>query len=307
MAARIEDYALIGDCETAALVDNCGSIDWLCWPHFSSEACFAARVGTEDHGSGRPRPADGEWTTTRRYRDHTLILETTFKHAEGVVKLIDFMPIRERFSDVVRIVEGIEGSVPMQMELRLRFDYGRTVPWVPRVSDGVRAIAGPNLAVLHTSVTVRGENLTTLANFTVNKGERHWFRLTYGTSYEDDPVRIDAEQALRDTENFWVPWAGQLKYEGKYRDIVERSLIALKAMTFRPTGGVVAAMTTSLPEAVGGVRNWDYRFCWLRDTTFTLYALLTLGYEAEARQWRGGGGGGGGGGAGAGGDMVRGA
>ena len=286
MAARIEDYALIGDCETAALVDNCGSIDWLCWPHFSSEACFAALLGTEEHGYWRIRPADGEWTTTRRYRDHTLILETTFKHAEGVVKLIDFMPIRERFSDVVRIVEGIEGSVPMQMELRLRFDYGRTVPWVTRVSDGVRAIAGPNLAVLHTSVTVRGENLTTLANFTVNKGERHWFTLTYGTSYEDDPVRIDAEQALRDTENFWVPWAGQLKYEGKYRDIVERSLIALKAMTFRPTGGVVAAMTTSLPEAVGGVRNWDYRFCWLRDTTFTLLALTNGGYYKEATAWQ---------------------
>jgi len=286
MAARIEDYALIGDSETAALVDNCGSIDWLCWPNFSSEACFAALLGTEENGYWRIRPADGAWTTARRYSDHTLILETTFQHPGGVVKLIDFMPIRERFSDVVRIVEGIEGTVPMQMELRLRFDYGRTVPWVTRISDGVRAIAGPNLAVLHSSVEVRGENLTTVADFKVSQGGRYWFTLTYGFSHEDDPARIDAEQALKDTEDFWIPWAGQLNYQGKYRDIVERSLIILKAMTFRPTGGVVAAMTTSLPESIGGVRNWDYRYCWLRDTTFTLLALTNGGYYREATAWQ---------------------
>ncbi len=286
MAARIEDYALIGDSETAALVDNCGSIDWLCWPNFSSEACFAALLGTGENGYWRIRPADGAWTTARRYSDHTLILETTFQHPGGVVKLIDFMPIRERFSDVVRIVEGIEGTVPMQMELRLRFDYGRTVPWVTRISDGVRAIAGPNLAVLHSSVEVRGENLTTVADFKVSQGGRYWFTLTYGFSHEDDPARIDAEQALKDTEDFWIPWAGQLNYQGKYRDIVERSLIILKAMTFRPTGGVVAAMTTSLPESIGGVRNWDYRYCWLRDTTFTLLALTNGGYYREATAWQ---------------------
>ncbi len=286
MAARIEDYALIGDCETGALVDNRGSIDWLCWPNFASEACFAALLGTEDNGYWRISPADGEWTTTRRYRDHTLILETVFHHPDGVVKLIDFMPIRERYSDVVRIVEGVEGKVPMQMELRLRFDYGRTVPWVTRISDGVRAVAGPNLAVLHSSVPVHGENLTTLAEFTVTPNVRISFTMTYGISFEDDPARIDAEQALRDTEDFWVHWASQLNYSGKYRDSVERSLIALKALTFRPTGGVVAAVTTSLPENIGGVRNWDYRYCWLRDTTFTLLALANGGYYREAAAWQ---------------------
>jgi GH15 family glucan-1,4-alpha-glucosidase len=286
MAARIEDYALIGDCETAALVDNRGIIDWLCWPSFSSEACFAALLGTQDNGFWCICPAQGEWTTTRCYRDHTLILETTFHHADGVVKLIDFMPIRERFSDVVRIVQGVEGSVPMHMDLRLRFDYGRTVPWVTRIPDGMRAVAGPNLAILHSSVPVRGENLTTIADFTVTRGTRAWFTLTYGASHEDDPAPIDHARALIDTENFWVPWAGQLKYEGKYRSIVERSLISLKALTFRPTGGVVAAATTSLPEAIGGVRNWDYRHCWLRDTTFTLLALANGGYYKEAAAWQ---------------------
>jgi GH15 family glucan-1,4-alpha-glucosidase len=286
MPAKIEDYALIGDCETAALVDNRGSIDWLCWPNFASEACFAALLGGAENGSWRIQPSDAEWRTTRRYQDHTLILETTFHHADGIVRLIDFMPIRERFSDVVRIVEGIEGSVPMQMELKLRFDYGRTVPWVTRIDDGVRAVAGPNLAILHSSVPVHGENLATVAEFSVSKGERRWFTLTYGRSFQPDPDPIDAEQALRDTENFWGPWAKKLIYTGKYRDIVERSLIVLKAMTFRPTGGVVAAVTTSLPESIGGVRNWDYRYCWLRDTTFTLLALANAGYYEEAAAWQ---------------------
>jgi GH15 family glucan-1,4-alpha-glucosidase len=286
MAARIEDYALIGDCETAALVDKRGCIDWLCWPDFASEACFAAMLGTEDNGYWWIRPCDGEWKTTRRYRDHTLILETTFEHADGVVRLIDFMPIREKHSDVVRIVEGVKGSVCMRMDLALRFDYGRTVPWVTRIEDGVRAVAGPNLAMLHASVPVRGENLTTIAEFSVREGDRIWFTLTYGESHQADPDPIDAEQALKDTENFWIPWAGKLQYQGKYRDIVERSLVTLKAMTFRPTGGVVAAMTSSLPEFIGGVRNWDYRFCWLRDTTFTLLALTAGGYDDEAAAWQ---------------------
>ncbi len=286
MAARIEDYALIGDCETAALVDNRGSIDWLCWPDFASEACFASLLGSEENGFWRICPCEGEWKTTRCYREHTLILETTFHHADGVVQLIDFMPIRERHSDVVRFVEGVEGSVPMRMELKLRFDYGRTVPWVTGIEDGIRAVAGPNLAMLHASVPVRGENLATVADFTVGKGERTWFTLTYGESFRRDPVRIDPEQALEDTEKFWTKWAGKLRYNGKYRDLVERSLITLKALTFRPTGGIVAAATSSLPERIGGVRNWDYRYCWLRDTTFTLLALTGNGYYDEATAWQ---------------------
>jgi GH15 family glucan-1,4-alpha-glucosidase len=286
MAARIEDYALIGDCEAAALVDRNGSIDWLCWPDFSSEACFAALLGTEDNGSWRIYPASGEWKTTRRYRDHTLILETTFETAQGAFRLVDFMPIREKFSDVVRFVEGVRGEVPVRMELVLRFDYGRAVPWVTRIDDGVRAIAGPNLAVMHSSIPVRGEDLKTVADFNIAAGERVWFTLTYGESFHPDPDPIDPEQALSDTQNFWQDWTSRLQYQGQYRGIVERSLIALKAMTFRPSGGVVAAVTSSLPEALGGVRNWDYRFCWLRDTTFTLLALTNAGYYDEAEAWQ---------------------
>jgi GH15 family glucan-1,4-alpha-glucosidase len=286
MPARIEDYALIGDCETAALVDHRGCIDWLCWPDFASEACFAALLGSEENGYWWIRPDDGEWKTTRCYREHTLILETTFEHSGGTVRLVDFMPIRERYSDVVRIVEGVSGTVRMRMDLTLRFDYGRTVPWVTRVSGGVRGIAGPNLAVLHASVPVHGEDLKTVAEFEVSAGERVWFTLTYGKSHHPDPDPIDAGQALEDAAKFWSAWAGQLQYEGKYRDIVERSLITLKAMTFRPTGGVVAAITTSLPESIGGVRNWDYRYCWLRDTTFTLLALTAGGYFDEAAAWQ---------------------
>jgi GH15 family glucan-1,4-alpha-glucosidase len=286
MAAKIEDYALLGDCETAALVDRSGSIDWLCWPSFSSEACFCALLGNEDNGYWRTSPADGQCTSTRKYRDHTLILETIFENDEGAVKLIDLMPIRERHSDVVRIVEGVRGKLPMRMELALRFDYGRTVPWVTALKDGVRAIAGPNLVMFHASVPVHGENLKTVADFTVEAGERVWFTLTYGSSYERDPKPIDAHQAEKDTEKFWAKWTSKLKYQGKYRDAVERSLITLKAMTYRPTGGLVAAMTTSLPERIGGVRNWDYRYCWLRDTTFSLLALVNAGYNDEATAWQ---------------------
>jgi GH15 family glucan-1,4-alpha-glucosidase len=286
MAARIEDYALIGDCETAALVDNNGSIDWLCWPNFSSEACFAALLGTEDNGYWKISPAEGEWKTTRKYRNHTLILETTFEHAAGAFRLIDFMPIREKWSDVVRIVEGIRGEVPLRMELALRFDYGRTVPWVTRIEDGVRAIAGPNLAMLHSSIEVRGENLKTVAEFTVKEDERAWFTLTYGASYRSEPEPLSAADALEDAEHFWLEWTDRLQYSGEYREIVERSLMTLKAMTFRPTGGIVAAVTTSVPEAIGGVRNWDYRYCWLRDTTFTLLALANGGYFDEATAWQ---------------------
>lgn len=286
MPAKIEDYAMIGDCETAALVDASGSIDWLCWPDFSSEACFAALLGTGDNGYWKIAPKGGECNASRTYREHTLILETTFELADGAVRLIDFMPVRGKNSDVVRIVEGIRGSVDVRMELALRFDYGRTVPWVTRIEDGVRAVAGPNLAMLHCSVPVHGENLKTVAEFTVKEGERAWFTLTYGFSHLADPRPIDFKQALADTENFWRHWCARLKYEGKYREAVERSLITLKAMTFRPTGGVVAAVTTSLPEAIGGERNWDYRYCWLRDTTFTLLALANGGYFDEAAAWQ---------------------
>ncbi len=286
MASKIEDYGLIGDCETAALVDKNGSIDWLCWPSFSSEACIASLIGTDDNGYWKICPAEGEWKTTRQYREGTLVLETTFEHADGSFCLIDFMPIRERFSDVVRIVEGISGMSSVRMELALRFDYGRTIPWVTRIDDGIRAVAGPNLAVLHSSTPVRGENLKTVADFSVTPGERIWFTLTYGTSFHPDPEPIEAEQALRHAEAFWTGWNSRLTYKGKYRDAIQRSLMTLKAMTFRPTGGVVAAVTTSLPESIGGVRNWDYRYCWLRDTTFTLLALTNGGYFDEASAWQ---------------------
>jgi len=286
MAARIEDYALIGDMETAALVDRKGSIDWLCWPVFSSAACFAALLGTKENGRWQIAPAEGEFTTTRRYRDHTLILETRFDQPGGSIRLIDFMPPRGVHSDIVRVVEGVSGSVAVRMELALRFDYGRTVPWVTSISDGVRAVAGPNLAVLHASVPVYGENLKTMADFTVRKGERVWFTLTYGPSHEPDPKQIDFHRALEISTRDWRRWSSRLQYKGKYRDEVERSLITLKALTFRPTGGVVAAPTTSLPEHIGGTRNWDYRYCWLRDTTFTLLALMNAGYFKEAEAWQ---------------------
>jgi GH15 family glucan-1,4-alpha-glucosidase len=286
MAATIEDYALIGDMEAAALVDRNGSIDWLCWPDFSSEACFAALLGTEDNGYWKIAPMGGEWTSSRRYREHTLILETTFRDAGGTVRLIDFMPPRGVHSDVVRVVEGVRGSLRLRMELALRYDYGRTVPWVTAIRDGIRAVAGPNLAVLHASIPVHGENLKTVADFEVRKGMCVWFTLTHGDSYMPDPKRINALRALEDSERIWKRWASHLRFKSKYRDAVERSLITLKALTFRPTGGIVAAPTCSLPEAIGGVRNWDYRYCWLRDTTFTLLALANAGYVDEAAAWQ---------------------
>jgi GH15 family glucan-1,4-alpha-glucosidase len=286
MPARIEDYALIGDCETAALVDKTGSIDWLCWPSFSSQACFAALLGSEENGYWKITPRSEGYTVSRCYRDHTLILETTFEHEDGAIRLIDFMPIRGTNSDVVRIVEGVRGTLAVRMELCLRFDYGRTVPWVTRIEDGVRAVAGPNLTVLHSSVSVRGENLKTVAEFGVSEGERVWFTLTYGESHLDEPKPIDHARALEDTQHFWERWSARLKYEGEYREAVERSLITLKALTYRPTGGIVAAVTSSLPEQLGGQRNWDYRYCWLRDTTFTLLALANAGYYDEAVAWQ---------------------
>ena len=286
MATRIEDYALIGDMETAALVNKEGGIDWLCWPVFSSAACFAALLGTEENGYWRIAPSETGYSVSRRYRDHTLVLETTFEQPGGAMRLVDFMPPRGRHSDVVRIVECVRGSISVRMELALRFDYGRTVPWVTGIKDGIRAVAGPNLTILHASVPVHGENLKTVAEFTLHRGERAWFTLTYGASYEPDPAPIDFRRALNDSLRIWRKWSGRLKYKGKYRDAVERSLITLKALSFRPSGGIVAAPTTSLPEQVGGTRNWDYRYCWLRDTTFTLLALMSAGYYDEAAGWQ---------------------
>ncbi len=286
MAAKIEDYALIGDMESAALVDRNGSIDWLCWPNFSSAACFAALLGSEENGRWQIAPAEGKFTATRRYAVHTLVLETIFEQDGGAVKLTDFMPPKGKYSDVVRMVQCLRGTVSMRMELVLRFDYGRTVPWVTGTSDGVRAVAGPNLAILHASVPVHGENLKTVAEFTLRKGERAWFTLTYGASYEPDPKPIDAGRALSISLRIWRNWSRRLKYTGNYRDAVERSLITLKALTYRPSGGIVASPTTSLPERIGGTRNWDYRYCWLRDTTFTLLALMNAGYFKEAEAWQ---------------------
>ena len=286
MSALIEDYALIGDCETAALVSRHGSIDWLCLPHFASPACFAALLGTEDDGHWSIAPKE-KARCTRRYLDHTLVVETTFETDGGCAVLLDFMPLRNGSPHLARIVRGIRGSVAMCMELVLRFDYGRSVPWVTRLQDGkLRAIAGPDMTVLNTSVPLRGENLKTLSEFTVGAGESLTFVLTYGTSYDELPEPIDPEKALHETIGFWEEWASRAKLHGEYADAVERSLITLKALTYRHTGGIVAAPTTSLPEQSGGPRNWDYRYCWLRDATATLLALMNAGYFEEACAWR---------------------
>ncbi len=283
---RIENYALIGDCETAALVSKNGSIDWLCWPRFSSGACFAALVGVPENGFWKMAPAAENRSVHRKYLPHTLVLETTFELAEGVVQILDFMPQRERHSALVRIVRGLRGKVTMRMDLALRFDYGRTVPWVTKINNGIRAIAGPDMVQLHTTVPLRGEKLTTVSDFTVAEGESISFTLMYGASYEAHPNAIDAEKALQDTVEFWEAWCSTNIYRGEYADAVERSLITLKALTYKPTGGVVAAATTSLPEMLGGTRNWDYRYCWLRDTAFTLLVLMNAGYRQEAIAWK---------------------
>jgi GH15 family glucan-1,4-alpha-glucosidase len=284
--APIESYALIGDCETAALVGLDGSIDWLCWPDFSSDACFARLLGSKENGRWLLAPVAEEIKTTRKYREHTLILETTFETADFAVMIIDFMPIRGANSDIVRIVKGIRGSAPMQMELSIRFDYGATVPWVTRSATGIHAIAGPDLVVLRTKAPLAGEDLTTVSEFTVNEGESVDFVMTYGRSHLHAPRAIDVIKALAETQSFWEEWAAQCNYQGPYREVVERSLITLKALTYRPTGGIVAAVTTSLPEQLGGPRNWDYRYCWLRDATFTLDAFMHGGYYQEAKAWQ---------------------
>ncbi|MEV7802032.1 glycoside hydrolase family 15 protein [Microbispora sp. NPDC088329] len=286
MALRIEDYGLLGDLHTAALVGRDGSIDWLCLPRFDAPACFAALLGDERAGFWRLAPAAGGLCTRRRYRGDSLVLETEWDTPEGSVRVIDAMPPRGEAADVVRVVEGVSGRVPMRMALRLRFDYGHIVPWVRHQDGRLAAVAGPDAAWLKTPVPLRGEDMTTYAEFEVTAGQRVPFVLTYRPSHERRPRPVDADKALADTEAYWTSWMRGFRYEGRWEEAVRRSLVVLKALTYAPTGGIVAAVTTSLPERPGGPRNWDYRFCWLRDATFTLQALLGTGFVAEAKAWR---------------------
>lgn len=286
MPALIEDYAMIGDCHTAALVGRDGSIDWLCLPRFDSGACFAALLGSEENGRWLVAPAEKIRQIRRRYRDGTLVLETDYETENGAVTLIDCMPPRSKEPALVRMVVGRRGQVRMRMQLIIRFDYGSIVPWVRRTGTGIRAIAGPDKLVLYTRVKLHGEDFTTTAEFTVSEGEQIPFVLLWHPSHEPTPRPIDAEKTIVQTEQWWKEWSSRCTFEGPWRDAVVRSLITLKALTYAPTGGIVAAPTTSLPEWLGGVRNWDYRYCWLRDATFTLYALMLGGYTEEARAWR---------------------
>jgi GH15 family glucan-1,4-alpha-glucosidase len=294
--ARIEEYALIGDCETGALVSRDGSIDWLCWPTFSSAACFAALLGTEENGFWRIRPVEDVVEVRRQYRPETMIVETRFVTKHGEVCLIDFMPPRGKHSDVVRMVHGVSGKVKMHMDLVLRFGYGLTVPWVTKHKDELHAVAGQDMVVLRThcgreseaakTPELIGEDMKTVSDFVLREGEKVCFTLTYGNSFQDVPEPISAEDALKDTHDYWCEWAERSAYKGEYADAVQRSLMTLKAMTYRPTGGIVAAVTAGLPERIGGERNWDYRYCWLRDTAFTLLVLMRAGYTEEAVAWR---------------------
>ncbi len=284
--SRIEDYAMIGDCETAALVSREGSIDWLCWPTFSSGACFAALLGTRDHGFWKIAPA-GKITGIRRsYRPQTLIVDTTFTTEDGEVMLTDFMPPRGKHSHVIRIVRGLRGKVTMHMELAIRFDYGRSIPWVTKQGKQLHAIAGADMVVLRTEAPLTGEGMATESEFTVGAGKTMGFTLTSASSLEAVPDSPPCEQSLQETTEFWIEWMSQSTYRGRHQQIVDRSLMTLKALTYRPSGGIVAAVTSSLPEEIGGVRNWDYRYCWLRDTSFTLLVLMYAGYKEEAIAWR---------------------
>jgi GH15 family glucan-1,4-alpha-glucosidase len=287
MASRIEDYALIGDLGTAALVGRDGSIDWLCWPRFDSDACFAALLGKPEHGRWLIAPREDGARITRRYRPKTLILETHFETAEGRVKIIDFMPPREGDSCIVRLVVGERGRLAMRGELILRFGYGATVPWVTRIDDHtLRAVAGPDMVVLRSKVRLHGENFKTVGEFSVAAGQVIPFVLSYSLSHRPLPEPVDADACLRKTEAFWAGWAAKNQIDCPWDEAVSRSLITLKALTYAPTGGMTAAPTTSLPEWIGGTRNWDYRFCWLRDATLTLLALMNGGYYDEAKMWR---------------------
>ncbi len=284
--SRIEDYALIGDCETAALVSLGGSIDWLCWPSFSSGACFAALLGTSDHGFWRIAPFGKITGVKRTYRPQTLIVDTTFTTEDGEVLLTDFMPPRGDHSHVVRLVRGIRGRVRMCMELAIRFDYGRTIPWVTKVGEELHAIAGANMVILRTKLPLEGKGMSTVSEFHLGAGQAASFVLTSASSLGSVPDSPNVEVALRETAVFWTDWMSRSTYRGRHQQIVDRSLMTLKALTYRPSGGIVAAATTSLPELIGGVRNWDYRYCWLRDTSFTLMVLMLAGYKEEAIAWR---------------------
>jgi GH15 family glucan-1,4-alpha-glucosidase len=286
MTLRIEDYALIGDCKTAALVGRDGSINWLCWPRFDSAACFAALLGTAENGRWLIAPKQPTLAAKRRYRAGTLILETEIQTDTGRATLVDFMSPADG-ANLVRIVIGRWGRVDFQTELVVRFNYGATVPWINRLDDGaINAVAGPERLVLRTPVALYGEDLKTVGEFTVEAGQSVPFTLSYGRSYQNPPVAIDASSTLERTEAFWREWSDRCQDFGPWTEAVKGSLITLKALTYAPTGGIVAAVTTSLPERVGGVRNWDYRYCWLRDATFTLLAFINLGYYDEARAWR---------------------
>ncbi|GAA4919655.1 glycoside hydrolase family 15 protein [Streptomonospora salina] len=287
MSGWIEDYALIGDMQTAALVGRDGSVDWLCLPHFDSPACFSALLGDEQNGNWWMRPANGEpRATRRRYRADTMILESEWDTPEGSVRVIDFMPPRGGAPHLVRIVEGLAGTVRMQTALRLRFDYGNVVPWIHRSGTELVAVAGPDAVWMSSPVPLEGHNFLHDATFTVSAGQRVPFVMTWHPSPVEESDHLDAEKALSRTERFWHRWVEQCTYQGEYREAVVRSLITLKALTYRPSGGIVASPTTSLPEDVGGVRNWDYRYCWLRDATITLEALIRSGYTDEALAWR---------------------
>jgi GH15 family glucan-1,4-alpha-glucosidase len=288
VTGRIEDYAIVGDMQSAALICRDGSVDWLCLPRFDSAACFAALLGTEEHGSWRIAPAAADATSVRRYSGDTLILETDWETADGAVRVTDFMPPRENDDPpvLIRIVEGLRGTVSMDLTLRVRFGYGAVVPWTYQVEGGIRSIAGPDSICVHTPVELTGRDMNHHATFDARAGDRVPFVLTYQPSHKEQPAPADAGQCLAATRSFWDKWVARCTYQGRYRDAVIRSLITLKALTYQPTGGIVAAATTSLPEDIGGVRNWDYRYCWLRDATITLEALLRTGYTDEAMAWR---------------------
>ncbi len=287
MTERIEDYAMIGDCRTAAIIGKSGSIDWFCAPRFDSAACFAALLGNEKNGRWLISPSAKSFKSTRAYRGDSLILETTFTTRSGKVRVIDFMPPKTPECTIVRIVECLQGHVDMHMQLAIRFDYGVTVPWVSRRdSRTLMAVAGPNLLTFRTPAEVRGENMHSVADFTLKKGESMPFVLSYGESFKPVPLSIDAYIALEETGRYWKRWSDICNVQGKWRTAIMRSLLTLKGLSYAPTGGIVAAATTSLPEKIGGTRNWDYRFCWLRDATFTLLAFLNAGYTEEARVWQ---------------------
>lgn len=286
MALRIEDYAVIGDTQTAALVGKDGSIDWLCLPRFDSGACFAALLGTAQHGRWQLAPAGGVRQVKRRYLEHTLVLETEFHTDDGVVRVIDHMPPRDQTPDLVRVVEGVSGRVPMRMELIVRPDYGSIVPWVRRMDGTVEMIAGPDGFAFRSPIRAHGRGLTTVADFSVEPNQRVPFVFSWFPSNQKPPRPIDGCDSVADAAKWWRQWAGSCVEAGRWTEDVKRSLLTLKALTYAPTGGIVAAVTTSLPEKIGGVRNWDYRYCWLRDATFTLYSLMQGGYVEEAARWR---------------------